>query len=273
MAAHRVAIIGLGEAGSAIAVDLAARGTAVIGWDPAVRLDRSGVTTAASAHDAAARSDVVLSINSATVAVEVAEQIAEALTEVHLYADLNTAGPPDKQRIAEIVENAGARFADVALMAPVPGRGITTPALASGSGGATFAEIFRPLDMPVEVVGRRAGTAATRKLLRSVFVKGMTAAILESLQAARELGCEGWLEEQIIRTLLDADEAFVRRLIDGSRRHAGRRIVEMEQATALLERTGVQPHIAAAARSRLRMIVADEAGRGSRPDLPRRSGP
>lgn len=273
MAAHRVAIIGLGEAGSAIAVDLAARGTAVIGWDPAVRLDRSGVMTAASAHDAAARSDVVLSINSATVAVEVAEQIAEALTEVHLYADLNTAGPPDKQRIAEIVENAGARFADVALMAPVPGRGITTPALASGSGGATFAEIFRPLDMPVEVVGPRAGTAATRKLLRSVFVKGMTAAILESLQAARELGCEGWLEEQIIRTLLDADEAFVRRLIEGSRRHAGRRIVEMEQATALLERTGVQPHIAAAARSRLRMTVADEAGRGRRPDLPRRSGP
>jgi 3-hydroxyisobutyrate dehydrogenase-like beta-hydroxyacid dehydrogenase len=262
VAAHRVAVIGLGEAGSLIAGDLAARGIPVIGWDPAVDLRRAGVTTASSARDAAARSDVVLSVNSATAAVGVAEQTAPVLTGDHLYADLNTAGPSDKERIAGIVEGAGALFADVALMAPVPGRGITTPALTSGSGGVAFAEIFRPLDMPVDVVGPRAGAAAARKLLRSVFVKGMTAAMLESLAAARALGCETWLEEQITRTLVDADGAFVRRLIEGSRRHAGRRVVEMEQATALLESVGVPPNIASAARTRLQ-LVADGRSQGS----------
>ena len=45
-----------------------------------------------------------------------------------------------------------------------------------------------PLGMPVEVVSERPGDAATLKLLRSVFMKGIAAAAIESLEAAEAAG-------------------------------------------------------------------------------------
>ena len=80
-----------------------------------------------------------------------------------------------------------ALFADVALVGVVPNTGLPTPALASGDGAERFAEIFRPLGMPVEVVGSRPGDAAGLKLLRSVFMKGLAAAAIETLEAAGRL--------------------------------------------------------------------------------------
>ena len=45
------------------------------------------------------------------------------------------------------------QFADVALIGIVPSTGLATPALASGAGAERFAALFRPLGMPVDVVG------------------------------------------------------------------------------------------------------------------------
>ena len=127
-----VAVIGLGEAGSAIAADLVAAGATVRGWDP-VAPAPGGVEPAADAADAADGADLVLSANSAAVALEVAESVLAVLRADQLYADLNTAAPALKRELAERVGDRGALFADVALIGPVAGRGLATPALASGS--------------------------------------------------------------------------------------------------------------------------------------------
>lgn len=59
----RIAVLGLGEAGSAFAADLAAAGATVLGYDP-----RAGISTtvrrAATAAAAAGGADLVLSLNS-----------------------------------------------------------------------------------------------------------------------------------------------------------------------------------------------------------------
>ena len=89
-----------------------------------------------------------------------------------------------KIEVAHVVGGVGVLFADVALMSPVPGRGLRTPTLVSGPGAVSFSERFSALGMPVDVVGAEPGMAATRKLLRSVFMKGLAAAALESLQGA-----------------------------------------------------------------------------------------
>ena len=81
-------------------------------------------------------------------------------------------------------------FADVALIGVVPNFGLSIPALASGAGAERFAELFRPLGMPVEVVGGQPGDAAGLKLLRSVFMKGIAAAAIEALEAATAAGVE-----------------------------------------------------------------------------------
>ena len=87
---------------------------------------------------------------------------------------------------AGLAESAGeaASFVDVSLMAPVPGRGLRTPMLVSGPGATAYADLLAPLGAQVEVVEGPAGEASRRKLLRSVFFKGMAAAVTEAVAAA-----------------------------------------------------------------------------------------
>jgi 3-hydroxyisobutyrate dehydrogenase-like beta-hydroxyacid dehydrogenase len=249
-----IAVIGLGEAGSAIATDLVAAGVSVRGWDPA-RDAPDGVEPAGDEAGAARGAAIVLSLNSAAAAVEVAAAAAPGLDRGALFADMNAAAPAVKRAAAEA---AGATFADVALLGAVPGRGLATPALASGPGAERFAETFGGLGMPVTAVGPEVGDASARKLARSVFAKGLAAAVGESLDAARALGCEDWLYADIETTLTAADAALLRRLVEGSRLHAGRRVEEMAAAVALLEDLGVDPRVASATEQWLRSLDRSE---------------
>jgi 3-hydroxyisobutyrate dehydrogenase-like beta-hydroxyacid dehydrogenase len=256
-----VAVLGLGEAGSLIAADLAAAGASVRAWDPARPEGPSGVSVADGDVEAVRGADVVLSVNSAAAALEAAASVAGALEPGALFADLNTAAPGLKRAIAEAVADSGALFADVALLRPVPGRGIRTPALVSGAGAERFAALLGGYGMPVTAVGPEPGAASARKLARSVFTKGQAAAIGEALEAAERLGFGDWLAEDIVRTLTDADDAFFRRAVEGSARHAARRADEMAAAEAMVEELGLEPRVASAARAWLEALAAERAGR------------
>ena len=229
----RVAVLGLGEAGSRLAADLAEAGVDVAGYDPTVTESKPDV------ESAVAESDVVLSVNSAAVAVGVATTAVPALRSDAVYADLNTAGPELKRRLGEHV--GPTRFVDVALLGPVPARGLRTPVLAAGGGASEFADLFVPLGMPVEVVSDAAGDAARLKLLRSVFMKGLAAAAIESHTAAAAAGHAEWLDDQIAGVI---GRPLLERLLEGSAQHAGRRVDELEAAKALLLELGVEPRVA-----------------------------
>lgn len=250
-----VAVLGLGEAGSALARDLVSAGVRVRGFDPA-GLDLDGVEVARQAAAAAGGADAVLSLNSAEAAAGAAAECAESLERGAVFADLNTASPSVKREVAEVVGRTGGSFADVALIGPVPGNGVRTPALASGPGAERFAQLFGALGMPVTVVGAEPGEAAARKLARSVFAKGLAASVGEALAAAERLGCEEWLYGELERTLTEADPELLRRLVEGSRRHAERRREEMAAAVAMLDELDVPPRIAAAAEEWLRSLAA-----------------
>jgi 3-hydroxyisobutyrate dehydrogenase-like beta-hydroxyacid dehydrogenase len=229
----RVAVLGLGEAGSRLAADLTEAGVEVAGYDPA------GAESTPDVASAVAESDVVLSVNSAAVAAGVATDAAPALRSDAVYADLNTAGPELKRQLGELVGST--RFVDVALLGPVPARGLQTPVLASGGGASEFAGVFVPLGMPVDVVSDAAGDAAQLKLLRSVFMKGLAAAAIESHTAAVAAGHADWLDDQIAGVI---GRPLLERLLEGSAQHAARRVDEMEAAKALLLDLGVEPRIA-----------------------------
>jgi 3-hydroxyisobutyrate dehydrogenase-like beta-hydroxyacid dehydrogenase len=241
-----VRMLGLGEAGGKIAADLVAAGVDVHGFDPAVASVPEGVTRADDAATAVAGGSLVLAATTGATAVAAAESVLSSLGPDAVYADMNTAAPALKRELAALVEGTGGRFADIGLLGPV--RGVGTPALASGSGASAFAELMTPLGMPVEVVSDRAGDAAGMKLLRSVFMKGLAGSVIESLEAARAAGHEEWLEQEIAAIV---GEPFMRRLLEGSERHAARRVDEMEAACELLVDLGVEPRIARASASLL----------------------
>ncbi len=247
MAPVTVALLGLGEAGSILAADLVAAGASVRGFDPVEAEEIAGVQRAADARAAVDGTDVVLSVTTASAALAAARDAAGALRDGQVYADLNASGAALKRAVAAVVAPTGAQFADVALMGVVPRDGLRTPALASGPGAKAFAARLGPLGMTVEVLGDEPGDAAARKLLRSVFMKGLAAVCLESLRAARAAGCEDWMRAEIEGVLASADAALLERLVTGSARHATRRIGEVSDARELLAELGVEPRVTAAA--------------------------
>lgn len=243
-----VAVLGLGEAGSVIAHDLLVAGVTVRGYDPAVAA-APGITDTHNEAEASRGADLVLSVNSARAAVDAFRAGLPGLRQDALWADLNTASPGTKRQLASIASQGGVPFADVAMMAPVPGRGLRVPMLASGDGARRYAEMLSPLGADIKVLAGPAGLAATKKLLRSVFYKGMAAAVVEALEAARAAGHEQWLREHIAAELTAADADTVQRIIDGTCRHALRRTAEMEAAADMLTELGVRPVIADASRA------------------------
>jgi 3-hydroxyisobutyrate dehydrogenase-like beta-hydroxyacid dehydrogenase len=251
-----VAVLGLGEAGGRIAADLVSAGVEVRGYDPLAASAPEGVGRASDAGSAVSGANVVLALTTASSALAAAGSAAPGLDSDAIYADLNTTSPALKEDIAALVTRVGARFADVALLGPVPTRGLGTPALASGPGAQAFAETIGLLGMPVAVVSDRPGDAATLKLVRSVFMKGLAASALESLQAADAAGHREWLEGEIAAVI---GEPLLKRLVDGSRRHAERRVDEMEAARDLLLELGLEPRIAAASAA----VLAELAGDGA----------
>jgi 3-hydroxyisobutyrate dehydrogenase-like beta-hydroxyacid dehydrogenase len=250
----RFAVLGLGEAGAAIAASLAAAGAEVAGYDPAVAA-LATVRCRPSAAAAVADADVVLSLTSAAAAEQVAAAAMPAARSGAVWADLNTAQPAAKLRLADLAGRHGLLFADVALLEAVPPRGIGTPSLAAGPGEADYARAVVGRGAPVEVIDGPPGAAAARKLIRSTVLKGLAAAILEALAAARAAGCEDWLRDGLATRF---GASTVDRLVTGSHRHAVRRVAEMDAAAELLRGLGVQPHISTAARAVLADLAADQ---------------
>lgn len=265
-----VAVLGFGEAGSAVASGLASAGARVRGYDP-VAPTPAGVEGSDSDAEACVGADLVLSLTTAAAAEAALRQSLPGLTnnggasaapnEATVYADANTAAAGHKQRLAIIAADAGVAFADIAIMAPVPGLGHRVPMLMSGTGALRANDILTDCGASVGLLPGPAGLAATRKLLRSVFYKGMSAAVVEALLAARSAGCEDWLREHIAAELAAADASTLTRLESGSYQHAVRRSHEMAAATELLGELGVPARIAHASQ-----LWLDDLAR--RPDLP-----
>ncbi|WP_345770349.1 DUF1932 domain-containing protein [Blastococcus saxobsidens] len=245
-----VAVLGLGEAGSEIARDLVAAGADVRGYDP-LGLTVDGVAPCGSEADAVAGADIVLSVNSSHDAMTALENALAGLRPGTLWADLNTASPGVKVALAERAAPHDVPVVDVALMSPVPGKGLRTPMLVSGDGADRFLEVFSGLGADVTLQPGPAGTAISRKLLRSVFYKGLAAAVVEALRGAEAAGCADWLRGNIAAELAGFDERTVDRLVDGTHTHARRRADEMTAATEQLEELGVPARVAPAARDLL----------------------
>jgi len=245
-----IAVLGLGEAGSEIARDLAVAGADVRGYDPKVA-EMPGVAPRTCEADAVRDAGLVLSVNSGHDAATALANALSALRPGTVWADLNTATPGVKAALVAQLTGREVPVADVALLAPVPGKGLLTPMLVSGAGAQRYAELLSALGAQVEILPGPAGAAISRKLLRSVFYKGLAAAVVEALAAARAAGCEQWLAANISSELTAFDEQTIVRLVDGTHRHARRRADEMTAAADQLAELGVPPRVAAAARDLL----------------------
>lgn len=231
----KVTILGLGEAGSLIAAGLVKQGVSVVAYDPA-KIKNPVVELMPSAESAVAGADVVMSLNSSTVSIRVAESVASALPSDALYCDLNTGTPNLKKRLASIVGES--RFVDVAVMKPVPGLAEKVPLAVAGGGASRFVSLFADLDMNITYVSDVAGEAAARKLVRSILAKGIAAVTIDALWAAEAMGLSDWALDEFSREYDSMSRDTLHRYLDGTQQHAKRRQVEMADVVEMLSDAG-----------------------------------
>ena len=251
------AVFGLGEAGHEIALDLARAGLEVHAFDPADVTTPPGVVRHDTPGEAVASAGLVLAITAARDAQAAVAQALDRIRRGSVYADLSTAPPGFKEDLADTAALRGLRFADVALMATVPGRGLATPSLVSGPGAVEYARVINELGGAVDVVGDEPGEAAARKLLRSVVMKSLASSVIEGLHAAESLDLADWYWDHVGEIIESADRDLLMRLVAGTHRHADRREIEMGSAAALLRSLGVEPTMSEAAAVVIRRVGDD----------------
>ncbi|HKN97055.1 MAG TPA: DUF1932 domain-containing protein, partial [Pseudonocardiaceae bacterium] len=262
----RLTLIGLGEVGTVLAQDVDADVTA---WDtaftdPASRASRNaaelGVPAAPDPHTAVRDADLVISAVTAANTLAAARSVAPALRGTW-FLDLNSAAPGRKAAAAEVVEQAGGRYVEAAVMSPITPKRLAAPVLLGGPHAAEFAGFgaslgFTGLEPYADVVG----PASATKLCRSVVVKGVEALLTESMLTARTWGVEGRVLASL-SNLLPADdwEELAAYLISRSLLHGTRRAEEMREAAATVADAGVAP-LMAEATARRQDLAAGRTG-------------
>jgi len=253
----RVGFIGLGEAGAIYAAAAVAAGHHVRGFDPAPTPAPHGVERLGSVEDVVATSELTIVLTGAALSRSIAETAAGAITPGAVYADFTTASPEDMVTAEDGIVAAGGRFADVAILGPVPLKGAATETIVSGGAADVVAELLTALGSEVERIEGPAGTATSRKLLRSVLMKSLATVVVEALEAGRAAGCEEWVHAQIAAQLSGDADAKIERYESGSRKHAVRRAHEMQSVSEYLERLGVRPEMSSAARRVLERLAGE----------------
>jgi len=253
----RVALIGFGEVGQTLGADLLAAGAKVSAYDvlfgkpdsaPSRALAKVQVLAATSAPDAVRDAELIISAVTAAADVEAARSVVPGLARGAFYLDVNSVSPGMKQTCAQIVDGAGGRYVEAAVMTPIAPKRIGSVMLLGG----THAEVFLERAQPLGFAGAKPfspiiGQASATKMCRSVIIKGVEALLCESMLAARYYGIEKTVLNSLSDLLPVGDwDKLARYFISRTLEHGTRRAEEMRESAATVKEAGVAPLMALA---------------------------
>ncbi|MBD8892526.1 NAD(P)-dependent oxidoreductase [Roseibium litorale] len=251
---EQVAFIGFGEAAAAFTSGWGARRPLRI---TAFDIDAGTAMTARyAAHDVAgcqtpqqalAGAVAVFSVVTADQALIAASAAADGIAPGAFWFDCNSCAPGTKRRAAEVIERAGGRYVDVAVMAPVHPKRHHVPVLVSGPHVQEAFAALQSLDMRPEIAGSEVGQASSVKMIRSVMVKGIEALTAECFLAAQRAG----VEESVIASLEASDPALEWRRrgaynLERMMVHGRRRAAEMREVALTIRELGFSGAMSAA---------------------------
>lgn len=260
-----IALLGFGEAGSAIARGLCAEGgwrgmprpgdnapRRLIAIDTALDQDARGLALGKAARvldvaiegtygEALRDADLVICAVPGEHALAAAQSAAPLLKPGAHYLDLCTVTGRMSDEDRAAIEAGGATYIDIAVMGGFFKQGIKAPMLAAGQAVEPVVAWMNDNGFEVRVLGPRPGSASSVKMLRSVLIKGVEALGVEALVTAQRQG----ILEEVLDCLGDADQMpfrdFIAMLVQTHIVHAHRRWEEMGLVGRTLRETGVDP--------------------------------
>jgi 3-hydroxyisobutyrate dehydrogenase-like beta-hydroxyacid dehydrogenase len=254
----QITLIGYGEVGSILAEDLRAQDLVVVAFDRQLLGDATpvsdamrshaagiGVTLAASHAQAVRQARLVISAVTASQAVPVAQACANGLGRAAFFLDFNSASPRAKIRAASLVDAAGGRYVEGAVMTTLPPYRIKVPLLLGGPHAKALLPVLQDLGFAPKLVSEKLGVASATKMCRSIMIKGLEAMVIESFTTARHYGVEDAVIASLYETYPGIDwEKQAAYLFQRVIEHGRRRSEEVMEVAQTVSEAGLAPYSA-----------------------------
>ena len=247
-----VGLVGYGEVGRILAEDLRKQDVKVSAYDIKLGGDQAGplrdhagtfgIQLASSHADLAAEADLIVSAVTASQAVPGANACAPAVKQGAWFLDFNSASPGAKRRAAGLIDGAGGRYVEGAVMTSVPPYRIKVPLLLGGGSAGDLAPLLGELGFNAKVASEQLGIASAVKMCRSIMIKGLEAMVIESFTTARAYGVEDAVLASLAETFPGINwekqgAYFFQRVIE----HGRRRAEEVREVAETVRDIGLTP--------------------------------
>ena len=188
----KIGFIGLGNMGAPMAANLAEAGHQVLGYDTAAP-EPDGVSAAASAAEAAADADVVITmLPNGKILRSVADQVIPAMRAGAVFCDCSTVDVDSARAVAEQAHDAGLGALDAPVSGGIGGAQGGTLTFMVGGDDAAFATV-KPL---FDIMGQKAvhcgaaGAGQAAKICNNMILGVTMIATCEAFALADKLGLD-----------------------------------------------------------------------------------
>jgi 3-hydroxyisobutyrate dehydrogenase-like beta-hydroxyacid dehydrogenase len=258
---EHVAIIGFGEVGRIFARDLLKAGVGrITAYDVAPVAAAENVEMVEHAVDAVRGAGLVISSVTAGSALAAISAASHGMVHGPFVLDVNSVSPGTKQATAALVEEAGGRYVEAAVMSSVPPKGLGSPMWLGGPHAEAFLAAAAGLGMDLQVFSDKIGGASSVKMCRSIMIKGLEALTTECMLTARHYGVEEHVLASLGDTLPHPDwHKLARYVMSRALIHGKRRSEEVMEVAVTVDEAGIPPMMSRAIVER--QALAAEQGR------------
>lgn len=257
-------IAGFGAAGRAYALGFREAGAGVTAVDPFAEDEAQneaqtlGISLLREIPGNLGSFDLAIILSPAAASLDIIQQLADRSVACPVL-DLTSSAPSAMQQASTIL---GERFIDGTVLGAVGLGGLATPMVFAGKQANGVARMLRELGCYIVCIDGEPGSASALKLLRSLFMKGLEALVVETHLAATALGHTDGLRIALA-DLAEVDmPEFLAEMLRTHPKHAGRRTHEIEAAASLMRGAGLTPLMLSAASQ----LFARTAAAGPGPD-------
>lgn len=263
----KIGFIGYGEAAFNISLGLGGEGITgirandammeheVMGKQVHSRAEQAGVMLVSSAKEVAEWADVLFAAVPSSFTMGVCQEVKDCLRAGQLYVDVSASTPATKEAVWEQLKDSGVLFVDAAMLGSLPKDKHRVPITASGNGSEKFKETMTSYGMQITLAGEKAGAASAIKLVRSIYMKGIAALMIEMLQAADAYNVSDEVVASIAKSMDGIPfTSHLDRLVTGSALHCARRAAELKGSIAMLAEVDIASDMTEAAKHRLEAL-------------------
>jgi 3-hydroxyisobutyrate dehydrogenase-like beta-hydroxyacid dehydrogenase len=189
-------------------------------------------------------SEIIFSLVNSSSSIHVAKEISNNIKHKIIFIDFTTSTPQNKLKSEHLISSKGGLYVDAAIMGTVATEQYKVPLLLSGEHADLAQKYLTDFRLNCQAIKHPVGAASSIKLLRSIFMKGIEALLLETMITAKNYGVNKEVMDSISKTLNNNDFAhFGNALITTHMIHKNRRYKEVLDSQKLIQDANLQSYV------------------------------